>query len=95
MAKKHGVVVSSWFFAKALLRDRSARRRLMAQLLFVTMILLVLGNWPLRDWVGASLLRFVTWWGATFFLTIWIMLLAIYDVGRIQREILEDEEDSL
>lgn len=95
MAKKRSFLLDIWFFAKALLRDRQARRRFMAQLLMVVMILLVLGNWPLREWVGGTPIRFVIWWGATFFLTIWMMLLAVYDAGRIRNEIFrEDDEES-
>lgn len=96
MAKKQSFLVEIWFFAKALLRDRTARRRFIAQILMVIMLLLVLGNWPLRDWVGGTPIRFVIWWGATFFLTIWMMLLALYDASRLRSEILnEEDEDSV
>ncbi len=92
MPRKQNVLVDVWCFSKAVLRDRNARRRFLAQLVIVVLTLFILGNWPLRDWVDASKIRFITWWGMTGFITIWMMLLALYDALRIRRELLEEEE---
>jgi di/tricarboxylate transporter len=92
MAKKGGFLIDIWQFAKAILRDRQARRRFLAQLLFVVIMVLVLGNWPLRDWVEETKPRFLVWWGGTAFFTIWMLMLAMYDALRVRKEILEEED---
>lgn len=94
MAKKRSFLVDIWFFSKAILRDRQARRRFLAQLLIVILLLLALGNWPLREWVEGTKPRFIVWWGMTCFLTIWMLLLAMYDALRVRQELFEDEDPS-
>ncbi|MEM9080235.1 MAG: hypothetical protein AAGC74_06020 [Verrucomicrobiota bacterium] len=94
VGKKQSFLVDIWYFAQALLRDRGARRRFLAQLLIGILVLLVLGNWPLREWVGETPWRFLVWWGMTAFLTIWMLMLAVYDALRVVREIREEEGDS-
>ncbi|MBK1834234.1 hypothetical protein [Roseibacillus ishigakijimensis] len=91
--KKRSFLVDIWYFSRALLHDRGARRRFLAQLLIVVLTLLVIGNWPLSDWVESTQWRFLIWWGLTFFLTCWMLLLALYDALRVRREILEEEDD--
>lgn len=90
--KKQSFLVDVWMFSKALLHDRPSRRRFLAQLLIGILVLLVLGNWPLREWVGETPLRFLAWWGMAAFLTIWMLLLAVYDASRVRREIMEEED---
>lgn len=94
MAKKESFLVDIWFFSRALLRDRTARRRFLAYLVIVVVTLLILGNWPLSSWVEETRPRFVVWWGGTTFLTIWMLLLAMYDASRVRREIMNDEDPS-
>jgi hypothetical protein len=93
MAKKKGsVLIDIWEFSKAFLRDRQTRRRFLAQLLFAVLVLMIVGNWPLRDWVEESTARFLLWWGVVAFLTVWMLLLAMYDALRVRKEILEEED---
>lgn len=94
VAKKQSFILDIWFFSKALLHDRGTRRRFLATLLIIVVTLLILGNWPLSSWVEETRPRFVVWWGMTTFLTVWVLLLAMYDAGRVRREILEEEDPS-
>ena len=94
MAKKQSFLVDVWFYSKALLHDRPTRRRLLAYQLIVVVTLCVLGNWPLSEWVETTKLRFLVWWSGATFLTIWMLLLAMYDASRVRREILDEEDPS-
>ena len=94
VSEKRSFLIDIWYFSRAILRDRQARRRFLAQLLIAVLVLLVLGNWPLRGWVEATKPRFIVWWGGTCFLTIWMLLLATYDALRVRQEILEDDDFS-
>lgn len=94
MAKKQSFLIDVWFYSKALLHDRPTRRRLLAYQLIVVLTLCVLGNWPLSDWVETTKPRFLVWWGGTTFLTVWMLLLAMYDASRVRREILDEEDPS-
>ncbi|MDQ8190658.1 hypothetical protein [Roseibacillus persicicus] len=92
VAKKQSFLIDIWYFSRSILRDRAMRRRFLAQLLIVILTLLVLGNWPLSDWVESTRPRFIVWWGGTTFLTVWMLMLAAYDALRVRREILEEDE---
>lgn len=92
VAKKESFLIDIWFFSKALLHDRPTRRRFLAYLLIVVLTLLILGNWPLSSWVEGTKPRFLVWWGGTTFLTIWMMMLALYDASRVRKEILDEED---
>lgn len=94
MAKKQSFLLDIWFFSKALLHDRTTRRRFLAYLLIVVLTLLILGNWPLSSWVEQTKPRFAVWWGGTMFLTVWMFLLALYDASRVRKEIFDEEDPS-
>lgn len=92
MVKKQKPLFELWGLSKAALHDRPIRRRFLAYLLITVLTLLVLGNWPLRSWVEDSQIRFLVWWGGTGFLTIWMLMLAMYDASRVRKEIMEEED---
>ena len=92
MPKKQSFLLDIWFFSRAILRDRTTRRRFLAYQLIVVVTLLVLGNWPLSDWVETTQPRFIVWWGGVAFLTVWMLMLAMYDASRVRREILDEED---
>ncbi len=94
VAKKRSFLIDIWYFSKAVLHDRPTRRRFVSSLLIVILTLLVLGNWPLSGWVEQTKPRFVIWWGGTTFLTLWVMLLALYDASRVRKELLDEDDSS-
>ncbi|MCU0782212.1 MAG: hypothetical protein MUF04_14085 [Akkermansiaceae bacterium] len=79
-----------WHLSKALasgiLHDRAARRKLLSRLLVAVLAVLAVGNWPLRDWLGSNIWRFVLWWGACAALTGFLLLLAFYDALAVVGE---------
>lgn len=69
-----------------ILHDRTQRRKFVLQLLVLLLGLVVIGFWPMASWLGGNVWRFLIWWGFVAFLTVWIVLFAIYDMLRVVRE---------
>lgn len=76
--------------SRLLLRDRGWRRRFMLWQLVVLLLALVLGTWPLDEWLRGEIIRFLLWWAGVVFLLVWLSLMAIYDLSRIRAEALEE-----
>jgi MFS family permease len=72
--------------ARAILRDRAARRRVLAQMLLVALGLMAIGLWVIGGWLQESVLRFALWWGACAVITVVVMLFALYDALAVVRE---------
>ena len=69
-----------------ILHDRTQRRKFVIQLIILLLSMVIIGHWPLSAWLADGLLRFIIWWGFVAFLTVWILLFAIYDALRVVRE---------
>lgn len=65
--------------AKAMLSDRGMRRKALAFILIIDLILLSTGLWVIDGWLGEGMVRFLLWWSAIGLVTIWLLLFAIYD----------------
>jgi hypothetical protein len=72
--------------ARAILHDRSARRRLLGWLLMITTGMLAAGLWWIPGWLEESLLRFAGWWLVCGAVTGVLLLFALYDVLAVVRE---------
>lgn len=87
MNKRH---VGSWSLSKGiargLLRDRNERRRLLARILMVVLVIISAGLWLIDHWLSVNVWRFLLWWGACAGLTCLMMLLALYDLLAVIRE---------
>jgi hypothetical protein len=81
---------SSWSLSKslarALLHDRTERRRIMARILMLVLAIISAGLWLIDQWLVASVWRFLAWWGTCAVLTCLMMLLALYDLLAVIRE---------
>jgi len=77
---------SSKGIAKAMLHDRSLRRKWMARWLFLTVAWMAAGLWILDGWLGEAAWRFVAWWGICAMLALVLMALALYDSLAVFRE---------
>lgn len=86
MERKLSLASLSMLTARALLQVRSSRRKLMFCTVAVVLGLCGLGSWPLAGWLEASLWRMVLYWGGVMVLTLFMMLLAVYDMLSIMKE---------
>jgi hypothetical protein len=65
--------------ARAMLRDRAARRKVIARLLLAALLALAAGLWLIDGWLAADPWRFLLWWGGCAALTCAVMLFALHD----------------
>jgi hypothetical protein len=72
--------------ARAILRDRAARRKIIGRMLMTALLMMAAGLWLIDGWLAAELWRFVIWWGACTGLTCIVMLFAVYDALAVVRE---------
>ena len=92
MEKKPSWFAFSLAVARSLLQVRDTRRKLILYVIVVILAACFLGYWPLASWLEDSQLRFVGYWGACFFLTIFLMLLALYDFLTILKDYKDEKE---
>jgi hypothetical protein len=74
--------------ARAILQDRTMRRRVINRFLLLLLIVFALGLWGIDGWLQEKghLLRFVLYWGGCGSLTLFLLVLAIYDACAVIRE---------
>jgi polyferredoxin len=72
--------------AQGILRHRDQRRKWLGMLLLVPLMMLAGGLWLLGDWLQASALRFLLWWGGCAVFTGLLMVFALYDALAVIRE---------
>lgn len=72
--------------ARAILRDRAMRRKIIWRMLMAALLMMAVGLWLIDGWLAAGLWRFVIWWGACAGLTCIVMLFALYDALAVVRE---------
>ena len=76
----------SKLLARAILHDRATRRKWIGRMLMVPLLMLAAGLWFIDEWLLASPLRFLCWWGACAIFTVMVMLFAVYDALAAIRE---------
>lgn len=86
MAKKASWLLVVVEFSRAILHDRAARRNFILYVIGAVIVVLALGNWPLREWLGQSPLRFLVWWGGCALMAMFLFLLGLYDFLQVMRE---------
>lgn len=72
--------------ARAVLHDRSARRRILGWMVMVAFLQIVGGLWLVDGWLSKSPLFFLLWWGGLALLSLGVMLFAVYDALAAFRE---------
>ena len=86
MARKASWTTVIVGISRGILHDRSARRQFILYVIGALLGMLVLGYWPLADWLEDSPVRFLFWWGGCGFFAIFLFLLVVYDMLRLLRE---------
>jgi hypothetical protein len=72
--------------ARAILRDRMARRKVIARMLMLALGLMATGLWLVDDWLGRNPWWFLLWWAACGLITVLLLLFALYDALAVIRE---------
>ncbi len=72
--------------ARAMLRDRTTRRKLIARLLIIALVLMAGGLWVIDGWLAISPWRFLLWWGACAIVTCGMFIFALYVALAVIRE---------
>jgi hypothetical protein len=86
MSDRGGLVQMSLAIAAVTLADRKKRRKLISGLLLLIVGVFVVGNWPMKSWVDASLWRLLFWWGGCTLLCLLLVLFAVFDALAVIRE---------
>ena len=72
--------------ARAILRDRAARRKLIGRMLLFALALMATGRWLIDGWLVRNPWWFLLWWGACAVITLVVMLFAVHDALAVIRE---------
>lgn len=72
--------------AKAILHDRTQRRRLLGQIAGLLLVVFSVGLWVIDGWLAKGLWRFLIWWGGCGVLALFVIVFALYDAMRVIRE---------
>jgi len=86
MSNRVGWLFTVVAIARAILHDRAARRRMLAQSLIVALAFMVLGLWVVDGWLKETVIRFLLWWTGCALATLWVLAFAVYDVLAVVRE---------
>lgn len=82
--------MSGWdgskLLARAILRDRVARRKVIGRLLVVALVMMASGLWMIDGWLVGNPWGFLLWWAACALITCLVMMFALYDVLAVIRE---------
>ncbi len=86
MMKKNGFASNCMMLARGILADQLLRRKMMAQLVIFLLVICGIGGWVIDDWLRDSLVRFMIFWGFVFFYTLFIIMMACYDMLKTLTE---------
>lgn len=84
--EKNGSWSASSDLARAILYDRTERRKWLFGMALVPLAMLVIGLWVIDGWLWDSVWRVVIWWGACALVTVFSLLFALYDALAVIRE---------
>ena len=72
--------------ARALLQYRETRRKIIFFTIIAVLAVFALGNWPLAVWLEDHPMRFLFYWAACAFLSIFLFLLGFYDFLSMMKD---------
>lgn len=84
--KRSGSWSDSKGLARAILHDRTERRKWLGRMVMVPLLMLGIGLWVLGDWIWESPWRVLCWWGGCTLATVVVILFALYDALAVVRE---------
>ncbi len=84
--REHGYVKTCLALAKGILHDRELRRKMMTQLVIFLLVLVGIGTWVIDDWLKGGVVRFSIFWCLVGFYTLFIVLMAFYDMLKVMKD---------
>ncbi len=72
--------------ARAILHDRSERRKVIARLLMLALLLMAGGLWVVDGLLAHNPWAFLLWWAACAGVTVLLLCAALYDLLAVLRE---------
>jgi len=72
--------------ARAILYDRSARRKIIGRAVLMVLLSMAAGLWILEEWLASSPWLFLLWWAGCAGLACVVLLFALYDALAVIRE---------
>lgn len=85
-SRKMGTWSASTGLARAILYDRSERRKWLGRMIFVPLLMMAAGLWLIDHWLWQSPWRALAWWGGCALATLIVILFALYDALAVLRE---------
>jgi len=76
-----------------ILLSRKLRRKVLMQLTVVLVLVVVIGAWPLASWLASNVWLFLVWWGICVFYGLMVILLSLYDMLSVFKEVREADND--
>lgn len=76
----------SKLLARAILRDRPARRKVIWRMLMFALFLMAAGLWLVDGWLARNPWLFLLWWGGCTLVTCGVLMFALYDALAVIRE---------
>ncbi len=76
----------SKLLARAILRDRVARRKVIGRMLMFALLMMAAGLWLINGWLAQSVWYFLLWWAGCAGVVLLVMLFALYDALAVIRE---------
>jgi fatty acid desaturase len=92
-AKKIGWATLCASLARMILLSRKLRRKVLMQLTVVLVLVVVIGAWPLASWLASNVWLFLVWWGICVFYGLMVILLSLYDMLSVFKEVREADDD--
>ncbi|MES2657682.1 MAG: hypothetical protein V4689_03635 [Verrucomicrobiota bacterium] len=93
--KKPETWSNSTGLARAILHDRTERRKWLFYLVLVPLGMLAIGLWLIDAWIWASPWRVLFWWGGCALATGIVLLFALYDALAVVREEREKSKEDV
>lgn len=72
--------------SRAILSDRVTRRKWLAGMAFLMLILFAIGMWVIPGWLAHPPIRFAVWWMGVALWTMVVLLFSFYDAIAAMRE---------
>lgn len=58
---------------------------MMTQLVIFLLVIVAIGSWVIDEWLREGVIRFIIFWGVVCLYTLFIMLMAFYDMLKAMR----------